>query len=518
MGKLFGSIFWSICQAILKLIENIESAFYLLVGINNTETENGESVNILAGVMNTDAVGNILSIFIIYGASIFLILLIIGIIKAQMNKDVPGIMKKTLANAFKGAIFFVLVPMIVMFALGVCSSLIQMLFNKIAQAAGKSGTSSGIAETLFNLCIETKTNDATYNDSFGILIDKKVNMKLGDGCQFNYFLCILIGCVLLFSLALAVINLAERLINLVILYVVSPVIVATSVTDDGARLNIWKDKIIAKYVGVMGNVLSMYIYFVIVGWCQTFLIGEGFVIFSPKGIAYFAIVIGGAFMACKGSTLIAGLISHNEATQDGLSQGASQRLAGAGLGLAKTALFGGAKVASGIANGAGGTLANGTSAMSGTAYTGVPSGSLARARSGGIVGLAGKAVKGAGSVLGAAAVGLGLANAGSKIASGAKGVASAVGSGAAKVANAAATVVPGGQFVKAGANMVRGNFAKHMEQRKERAITAEANQRISKQQHDSAVRQRMQELKRQNLRNDAFQRQVSQNDTKGVDA
>lgn len=498
MGKLFGSIFWTICQAILKLIDNIEQAFYLLVGIKNVD---GKNVNILAGVMNTDAVGKILSIFLLYGAFVFLILLIVGVIKAQMNKDVPSIMKKTLTNALKGSIFFVLVPIIVMFALGVCSTLIQMLFNQIAQATGRSGTSTGIADTLFGLCIDGDIGKAAYTQSYSELEGNKIVMKVGDGCEFNYFLCILIGCVLLFSLALAVINLAERLINLVILYVVSPVMVATSVTDDGARLNIWKDKIIAKYIGVMGNVLSMYIYFVIVDWCQDELIGHDFQIFSPKGIAYFAIVIGGAFMACKGSTLIAGLISHNEATQDGLSQGASQRLASAGLNLGSRVLFGGARVANGLAGAAGGAV-GGAGTASATAFSGNKSASLTRARSGGLVGLAGKAVKGAGSVVGAAAIGLGLGKVASGITNSVKDVASVVGSGVSKVASKAADVIPGGGLAKMGVNKVRQNFADHMEQKRDRAITAEAKQRVKQQEHNAAVRQRMQMLKRPNTQTD----------------
>lgn len=458
MGKLFGSIFWTICQAILNLINNIEQAFYLLAPFKKSKAAEGvEGVNILAGVMNTDAVGKILSIFLLYGAFVFLILLIVGVIKAQMNKDVPGIMKKTLTNALKGSIFFVLVPIIVVFALGVCSTLIQMLFNQIAQATGRSGTSSGIADTLFGLCIDGERNGAQYTMNYGGLEKKGIIMKLGDGCEFNYFLCILIGCVLLFSLALAVINLAERLINLVILYVVSPVMVATSVTDDGARLNIWKDKIIAKYVGVMGNVLSMYIYFVIVDWCKTSFIGNNLQIFTPEGIAYFAIVIGGAFMACKGSTLIAGLISHNEATQDGLSQGASQRLASAGLNLGSRVLFGGARVANGLAGAAGGAV-GGVGTASATAFSGNKSASLTRARSGGLVGLAGKAVKGAGSVVGAAAIGLGLGKVASGITNSVKGAASVVGSGVSKVASKAADVIPGGGLAKKGVSAVRQNF------------------------------------------------------------
>lgn len=346
MSGAFSIMLWNVMHAILQLLDSVQNAFLYLAGV---KVEGIGQMNILQAIFNyseggSKVIAKTFAVFLIFSLAVFLFCFIVGIIKAQMNKDTPGMMKKTLANSIKASIFFFVVPLAVVFTLNCVSSLLEAwLFAEKSSLLGLKSNS------ICDLIFKTSMTDADGLEQIAL---GKINWDMGYNTikaagsgqcvlnyesGFNYFFGIGVSCVLLVSFLMATINLSERLINLIFLYFVSPTVVATSPLDDGARFNIWKDKILAKYLGVFGCVLSMDIYLMLANWAYKEIDPSGI---NAGSIAYFSIIIAGAFMCSKGSTLIAGLISHNEAQQDGMSQAASQRLAGLGMAAAGTVLGG----------------------------------------------------------------------------------------------------------------------------------------------------------------------------------
>ena len=178
-----------------------------------------------------------------------------------------------------------------------------------------------------------------------------VSLKMGE-TSYKYIVIIIVTAIMFWTMGIATIGLAERLINIVFLYLISPVMIGASPLDGGERLNIWKDKVIVKCFGVMGSILSMYIFLLILGVVGNIVDNyqgdsHGYFILT----AVFAIVcIAGAMMCYKGQQLFASLISHNQGQEEGLSAMATNQLAGKGMAIAGAGIGGAFMGAKSLAN------------------------------------------------------------------------------------------------------------------------------------------------------------------------
>lgn len=65
------------------------------------------------------------------------------------------------------------------------------------------------------------------------------------------------------ALLIAIVNLAKRIYEIVILYFVMPVSVSTLSLDDGARFKIWRETFISKIVVAYGTVFSVNVFILI---------------------------------------------------------------------------------------------------------------------------------------------------------------------------------------------------------------------------------------------------------------
>ena len=197
-----------------------------------------------------------------------------------------------------------------------------------ASLLGGSGSSIGTSIFTSNISNEfmNKFGDRGYKISYKLLIE-----QIGDRDNFQWFLCLLSGSCCLVGLTMGSVTVTERLINIVLLYLVSPVICATNPLDDGKRWETWKDTFTAKLTTVAGNVISIYIFLYIIQFFGNELLSkctsdsDDMSSFTLK-IVFMIIAISGAFCCAKGGTLIAGLVSTNQGQAEGMSFLASSKL------------------------------------------------------------------------------------------------------------------------------------------------------------------------------------------------
>ncbi len=115
------------------------------------------------------------------------------------------------------------------------------------------------------------------------------------------------GCIaMLFSLIMCSFTFVKRIFDVLLLYIVSPLMISTMPLDDGTRFKQWRDILISKVLAAYAIVLTVNLYFMIV---PTIIINPG-VIFSQtstiaNGIIQLIFVIGGAF-ALHGSNAMFG--------------------------------------------------------------------------------------------------------------------------------------------------------------------------------------------------------------------
>ena len=96
----------------------------------------------------------------------------------------------------------------------------------------------------------------------------------------------------------------QRIFDIILLYIISPITTSTIPLDDGNRFRVWKDMLISKILGAYGIILVMNLFFLIMPQINrmTFF-DNGF----QNGLVYFLFMIGGAFAITKANLVISQL-------------------------------------------------------------------------------------------------------------------------------------------------------------------------------------------------------------------
>jgi hypothetical protein len=229
-----------------------------------------------------------------------------------------------------------------------------MLTNVIMGAVhgGMTMTISGGGKTLFggqilvtsgsNTFIGSAADKANIENMFitGQLdyTNLSVVKRYYDLMHMNFFVGIASALVILILFALAAIRFVQRLFDVVLLYIISPVSISTIPADDGQRYKIWKEMLISKVLGAYGIILSINLFFLIIPQVNriTFFSNS-----FQNGIVGLLFIIGGAFAVTKAQMVIAQLTGDNAGAQE-----AQQMLAGihTGARMGRAVMRGGAAV------------------------------------------------------------------------------------------------------------------------------------------------------------------------------
>lgn len=363
IADFFYSILWLMIRTIFSVIDTIQEAFYIITGVETitipiVNSETGETVDtqlsLLEGLFGISRngthysynLGNPVHKAFLGMLALFTVLLVFcivcSIIKISTNKQdkesMPS-MYKLLWKSVQAIGIVLILPVffvLILSFMGLIMKYIDSNLNlnllsgasSIGQNLFKANTNSSVYEY-----VSQGSNGWNYNlsyDAMKSLIDGRGN--------FNFFLALLSSCCVLVGIAMCCITVTERLINIVVLYLIAPVICATIPLDDGKRWENWKDTVTSKVTTVGGNVISVFAFLYIISYFGSAFLGTSSANPFLMQIIYLLIAISGAFSCAKGGTLIAGLISSNQGQAEGMSFLASSKLLSMGAGLAGKAL------------------------------------------------------------------------------------------------------------------------------------------------------------------------------------
>lgn len=345
-----------------KIVYAVEQIFFWLLGTEPIPKSEGKTL--FEQMFADTRIGTFLGVFFTVALALWIICFVVSIIKGMMNQDTPGATKKALVNSFKAIIGIVVIPFLCVTFFSLSLNLIQYIVNQLNGGSSESITTR-IWEAGYNgATIRTGGQDnpflAGWDDvkTWRFQIPngtESINLNynffnVGNSPHFDYFIVILGSMVLGICMAIATIKLCGRLINIIILYIISPVVVATMSIDEGKRFEAWKEISISKLFSILGSVLAMYIYIVflnIVVQAQKGIAETGGINIFISVIFFLICAISGALMVIKGSDMLDSIVSQNAGGQDGLSpmgMASLGRVLGRGLGKiggkGKNALFG----------------------------------------------------------------------------------------------------------------------------------------------------------------------------------
>ena len=160
---------------------------------------------------------------------------------------------------------------------------------------------------------------------------------------FNMLIAYIAVILLIVALLGSMLGLIKRLFDIVYLFWSLPLMTATIPLDDGARFKAWRETVVSKIVLAYGAVLSVNVFFLMLGPIQRLNIGDNSFV---NQIFRLVLIIGGGLSISGGQLLFARLMGTSAEEGREMAQSARTLLGGmgtaiAGAGIAKRAIFGG---------------------------------------------------------------------------------------------------------------------------------------------------------------------------------
>ena len=299
----------------LKVIDGIMEIFSAIAGVTDV-TYQGESVNIIEFIVGDSTVGTIFWCVFILAVGLTCIFTIVALVKNMIanNRNITTIIGKFFL-ALLGTL-----AMVVVVILGILiSNAILVLVSEIFEI----GNTTKLSNSIFNACVGDWVNGYSINEinvstlsvrkifgdyntaAFGIWPTSWKNNGMVNPDTFLYLPSMIASIGLMIAMVVAIINLAKRVYEIILLYIVLPVSMSTIAIDDGARFKIWRETFITKIVLAYGTVFSVNIFILILPFISKMKI-PGVSNFANSMFLIF-MIIGGALVIPAGQTLFARL-------------------------------------------------------------------------------------------------------------------------------------------------------------------------------------------------------------------
>lgn len=271
------------------------------------------------------------------GIVVVVILAIFSILR-NITKDKPNLTpSKVVVQSGKNILMFLFVPFIMLTVTYFLNTFMQAVYQ--ATLAG----STSIGSFLFVSFGQEAGLDAAETNDFltGVLDYTKNNdvfshLEISD---YQFILSWIVGIVVLFAVVGTLAKFVERTLSILVLFIISPFSIGSSVIDEGARFKAWRDQVISKFLVAYGLIVAINIYCLMVN----LVMQPGFGFFEPGSILNYVakvlLVLGGALALNSVGQLIGNLVAPGIGGQD-LASADMTKGVGKAVGLGKAIAFG----------------------------------------------------------------------------------------------------------------------------------------------------------------------------------
>ncbi len=312
MFDWFWEFLYSLLKSMLYCVDFILTLAKRLVGIKPVTIEGSGENDLLNYFLTDERVTQAFSIVAIIGIALLFIFTAAAVVRS-VGKLGEG--KSPLAVCMDGGkaiMYFLLIPVTMIIG----NLFINAVMSALYQATAVGGTSLGgsllgiFADEAFDgsgTKAEVLENFAQGVNGYNYNSTGNVN-KYFDLKDINYFLGYASCIFILFMLIRPLFSFVERIISLVLLFIISPIPVSVSVLDDGARFKMWRDEVINKFIVAYGSLIAINVFIILVGAIskvQFFTSADTDAPTLLNGLARLVFIMGGAF-ACKMSTVMLG--------------------------------------------------------------------------------------------------------------------------------------------------------------------------------------------------------------------
>ena len=305
--ELICSLFYGMFSGICLLIDFIKTIFYKLCGIETVEIE-GEQGDLLSNLLESDIIKRVFLTIFIIGFILLIVFTILAIIKSNYQEKQNW--KTVLSKTGQAFIIMLLIPFTVIIGVMLTNTIMSSI-NQAMNVYPSSGQGSIGGQFLITIGHDAYKGLIDQSQAEAMFVSGELNYaKLSvvkqyyDITELNYVIGLLGSLVMLIMFVISAITFVQRIFDIVLLYINSPVSISTIPLDEGNRFKVWKDMLISKILSAYGIILVMNLFFLIIP--QVYQI-KFFDNSFQNGVVYILFLIGGSFAVTKASRVISQL-------------------------------------------------------------------------------------------------------------------------------------------------------------------------------------------------------------------
>lgn len=306
MFDWFYEFLYSISATIFELIDGLMLCANKLCGTDDV-TLDGESTDFLTYLFKSEKVTFAFKVAALVGMIVLVFFTIFAIVKSVTKDKAEGTPTQICVKALKAFLMFLFVPAIMLATIWIGNTIMMAMYNATIS------DSASVGSFLFGAFAKNGGMDSATIEQFLSGVKDYTNASVVAECMdlsnFSFFFSWLAGGVVLFTLASSLFLFVDRIISIIILFIVSPFSISTLVLDDGAHFKLWRDQILVKFFTGYGTIIALNIYMMIVS-----LTLNSSLVFFPNSdfgnlVMKLLLIGGGALTLRKSMGLIGNLIA-----------------------------------------------------------------------------------------------------------------------------------------------------------------------------------------------------------------
>ena len=326
MFAWFWEFLYMLAKTLFRLIDGLILCANKLCGIDPISFD-GEEMDLMSYLLFSDEVAFAFRTTALLATVLVVVFTVFMIIRTITKDKAEGTPSQLAVKAFRTLLTFFFVPAVIIAFVLLGNILMGAIYSATMQTAASPGAvlfaafaeDGGMSPEIATLF---RTGNFDYNDTD--LVWEYMELS-----NFPFLFAWITAGVVFFNIGSSMLIFVDRVLSLVILYIVAPISISTSVLDDGARFKLWRDQFLTKFIMGYGMIIAVNIYAMV---C-TLVMRQEFTFFEDASfldlLMKLLIIAGGAFTMQKAMALIGNLVSagagSNELRDNAFSAG---RLAG----------------------------------------------------------------------------------------------------------------------------------------------------------------------------------------------
>lgn len=314
--------FWEFLYSLVKVafycIDFILKIAQMLCGITPvTVTTDGKSkeTDILYHFLSSKEITDAFIVVAVVGFVLLFLFTAFSILRSQTKDGEGKTPTRICFDSAKMLLYFFMVPGIMLLSCVFVSTVMTAVFKATSLSEGSLGASlfTIIAEEAYSGSgdVQPILNDY-LNGTYDYYSTSQVQEHF-DLSELNYFLGFVGGISVLVLLALSMLSFVDRIVSLVVLFVISPLSMSSAALDDGQRFKLWRDTVINKFLSAFGALICLNVFILMLSVINEIeFFSNGFM----NSLARLFFTLGGAFACYKGTALVGNLINSGAGSQE----------------------------------------------------------------------------------------------------------------------------------------------------------------------------------------------------------